>query len=81
MMFWDGGWGPAGWIFMSLMMVGFWALVIAAVVFAVRAMGSDRDRARADDQLAARRILNERLARGELTEEEYTRRRQLLDSR
>ena len=81
MMFWDGGWGAAGWIFMSLMMVVFWVLVILAVVFAVRAMSGDRGRAPADDQVEARRILNERLARGELTEEEYTRRRQLLDSR
>jgi putative membrane protein len=73
-MWWNGGWGAGQWIWMFLMMFGFWAVVVAAVVFGFRALRRDVpppvDRARA--------ILDERFARGELDEEEYRRRRAVL---
>ena len=31
-----GGWGWGGWILMTLAMVVFWALVITAIVLAIR---------------------------------------------
>ena len=70
----DGvGWG--GWLLMILMMVLFWGLVVAAVVglfrFGSQAAGP-----------TPRELLDERLARGDLTFEEYdVLRRALLDGR
>jgi len=53
-------------------MVVFWAAVIGLVVWAVARLAPTGS-ARTDG--AARRILDERYARGELDEEEYRRRR------
>jgi putative membrane protein len=81
MMFWYG----AHWAFWqaSLMWVGmivFWGLLIWAVyalITAARRPSRDRD----DDQgSSARRILDERLARGEIDDAEYQRLRDLLSS-
>ena len=74
----DRTWGVGAWIGMGLMMVVFWAMVTALVVYVVRSLGR-RDEpertARADQPL---RILDERFARGEIDADEYTRRRSLL---
>jgi len=82
MMGWDDGWGAGGWLVMSLMMVmmvGLWVGLIAFVAWLVRgsrhegpreAMGDPADRA---DELLAQRF-----ARGEIEEEEFVRRRELL---
>ncbi len=81
-MMWGYGMGWGGWVLMALMMVGFWALVVAAIIAAFRsssrAEGSGRlgrpgrdartEAARAD---GARRILDERYARGEIDEQDY----------
>jgi putative membrane protein len=88
-MWWgDGGWGVWAWFAMSLLMLVFWAVVVAAVVLLDRWLGGRREppgggrpqswQPRADE---ARRILDERFARGELTEDEYTHRRDVLDAR
>jgi putative membrane protein len=84
MMFWNGG----GWPFweVALMWVGmvaFWALLIwavyALVTSATRRPGSEPGGGEhgGDD---ARRILDERLARGEVDTEEYWRLRDVLAS-
>lgn len=81
MMFWYG----AHWAFwqVSLMWVGmivFWGLVIWAVyalVTAARRPSRDRDEGGGSD---ARRILDERLARGEIDEAEYRRLRDMIGS-
>ena len=81
MMFWYG----AHWAFwqVSLMWVGmivFWGLLIWAVyalISAARKQSGDRDEGVGSD---AHRILDERLARGEIDEAEYRRLRDLLDS-
>jgi putative membrane protein len=78
---WDWGWGA--WLGMSVMMLLFWGLVIAAIVALGRYLGgtrqggppassSDRERPSAEE------LLDERFARGEIDQDEYTRRRQLL---
>ena len=63
----DGiGWG--GWLLMTLAMVAFWGLVIAAVITLFRA--DTRSEVGASRQTPLE-LLDERLVRGELTAEEY----------
>ena len=62
--FWDSGW----WIVMVVMMVLFWGAVIAVVVWGIRQFTGDRRRDR-----SALDIAKERLARGEITKEEFDR--------
>jgi len=70
-MMWGYGFGWFGW----LAMLAVWVLFVAGVVWLARnlatpaASGSDR---------SARRILDERFARGELSAEEYEERRRVL---
>lgn len=85
MMGWNDGWGAGGWIAMSLMMVVFWGGLIALVVWLVRS--SQHQHGYQDQHLAnhpvdptqrGEELLAERFARGEIDEEEFTRRRELL---
>lgn len=71
---WDGRWGPAGWVAMAVMMVVFWGAIVALVVYLLRSARPGGP----DATERARRILDERLARGEIEPEEYARRRDLL---
>ena len=84
MMGWDDGWGAGGWLAMSLMMVmmvAFWGGIIALVVSLVRgaAPWNQAPRGPTVEQTPhADEVLAERFARGEIDEEEFTRRRDLL---
>lgn len=60
------------------MMVASWALVIGGIVWAVR---QSTVAPRHHDEDSPSRILDERLARGDIEREEYEDRRQLLESR
>ena len=62
-----GGWG--GWIVMMVVMVGFWALVVFAVIALFR--GTQRTGEATPDRRDPMRILDERFARGEIDEDEY----------
>lgn len=76
-MMWDG-WGPAGWagwFFMIVAMIAFWALVIGLVVWVVRQFRPGPGQGQRSTALS---ILEERLARGEIDEEELRRRKQTL---
>lgn len=76
------GVGSGWWIVMMVGMLAFWALVIYAVVWAFR--GSDRfagGRGAGADRATALDILDRRLAEGDVTPEEYERRRALLEDR
>lgn len=78
MMWYDGnGGGWAGWILMTVGMVAFWALVITAVVLAIRYLtgsrGSDASAA-SSGQNRPDGVLAERFARGEIDENEYRQR-------
>ncbi len=66
----DGGWDMGGgwWIVMVVMMVLFWGAIIAVVVWGIRQFTGDRRRDR-----SALDIAKERLARGEITKEEFDR--------
>jgi putative membrane protein len=74
-----GGMGWVGWTVMTLLMLVFWvAVVFGAVALArsVRRGGSAGDGSSSPSH--AQDLLDERLARGELSPAEYTERRQLL---
>jgi putative membrane protein len=77
----DWGWGMhpmmwGAWGFgMMLMMILFWALVIAAVVLGIRWLLSQGKGSRSDSALE---ILRERYARGEINKEEFEARRRDL---
>lgn len=68
---WDGGW----WLVMALGMVLFWALVIVGIVWIVREVGGQRHGGAAQ---APMEVLDERLARGDISVEEYEERRGAL---
>ena len=73
MMDWNGDWSWASWLLMAASMLAFWGLVAWIVVMLVRSSrpaGSDRNDA---DQ-----ILADRFARGEIDEDEYRHRRDVL---
>lgn len=71
----DWGWGhPMGWmggfwgVGMMFMMLLFWVLIIAAIVFGVRWLISEGKERRGDSALE---ILRQRYARGEINKEEF----------
>ena len=66
---WDGGWM---WLWGTLMMLTWVAIIAAAVWLIIRSVRGDGDSRR------AREVLDERFARGELTVEEYRERREAL---
>lgn len=73
-----GGWG---WVAMTATMVVFWGLLVVGAVALYRSAG--RSRAEADPERAApspERVLAERFARGDIDEEEYRRRLDVLHS-
>ncbi len=66
----DGGWHMGGgwWIVMPIMMVIFWGGVIAVVVWGIRQFTGDQRRGGSAPDIA-----RERLAKGEITKEEFDR--------
>ncbi len=70
MWYWHGM-GPWGW----LMMIAFWAVVIFGIIWAVGATATSGQR----DENTALRMLDERLARGEIDREDYEERRLVLE--
>ena len=78
---WNDGWGIWGWVLMALMMLIFWGGVVTVVILLVRGRGSglpgpSGPYGAPHDE--AERILNERFARGEIDETEFTARRAAL---
>jgi putative membrane protein len=78
---WNGGWGVWGWVLMALMMLIFWGGVVTVVILLVRGRssgtpGPSGPYGTPHDE--AERILNERFARGEIDETEFTARRTAL---
>ena len=78
-MMWGNGMGWGGWLLMSLTTVAFWAVVVFGIVALFRDSGGPgpRDGRRDGD---ARRILDERFARGEIDAEEYRSRQSILST-
>jgi len=72
MWYWHGM-GIWGWA----MMVAFWVLVVILIVWAVRSTAAPRP----PEDKGALRILDERLAKGEIDPAEYEERRAILERR
>lgn len=77
-MMWNDGMGWSGWLIMSLTAIAFWVLVVLAVIALFRGTRSDPRQVRDDDD--ARRILDQRFARGEIEADEYHARQVVLRS-
>ena len=82
---WDGGWGWGAWLGMGIMMLLFFAVIAAVVVVLLRPPRRQEHPAPPPApppvEDPALRILDERFARGEIDEQEYRSRRDLLTSR
>lgn len=79
-MMWGWGWG--GWMFMGLMMVVFWGLIVFGAIALFRSWGRGTEHgAPRENGDQARRILDERFARGEIDADEYAKRRDILRTR
>ncbi|MEO6084008.1 MAG: SHOCT domain-containing protein [Umezawaea sp.] len=78
MMYWYGnGMGGWGYAVMTIGMVLFWAVAILGGVALVRHLARPTGTTRGS---AAEQVLAERFARGEIDEEEFTKRRKALHS-
>ena len=79
-----GGWGWGHWLGMGLGMTLFWALIIFGMIALVRYLGGGRagrgPAASGAEFSDAERLLAERFARGEIDEQEYHQRREVLRS-
>ncbi|MGB8651452.1 MAG: SHOCT domain-containing protein [Mycobacteriales bacterium] len=72
-------WGGGQWLAMSVTMLLLWALLVGLVVWAVRSLrAGDRGVEQQQQTSRADELLAERYARGEIDEEEFLRRRELL---
>jgi putative membrane protein len=71
---WDWVWG-------TLMMLVFWGGLAAVVVLGVRAFGGGSRRGSEDTQVPdAKTVLENRFARGEISQEEFEQRKRVLES-
>lgn len=78
-MWWHQDWSAWSWLVMALSMALFWAAVIGAAVWAIRSPGSSGSGT--PRRPTARETLDERFARGEMSEDDYRRARELLSQR
>lgn len=77
----DGDWGVDSWIAMTLAMLLFWGGLLALVTWVIR--GAERGPQAPDEPSGTVRepaldLLAQRFARGEIDEDEFTRRRAVL---
>ncbi|GIF45371.1 SHOCT domain-containing protein [Actinoplanes xinjiangensis] len=81
MMYYGNGMNGWGMLLMVANSLLFWALVVAGIVAVVRYTGRDVHRSGpVTHGPAPQRILAERFARGDIDEDDYTRRLQVLDT-
>lgn len=77
-MMWGNGWD--NWFVGFLMMALFWGGLLVLAVLALRAWGRSEHSPGSSEQPAdARAILDERFAKGEISEEEFQQRRRVLE--
>jgi putative membrane protein len=79
MMYWGNGMGGWGMVLMTVSGLLFWGLIIAGIVWLVRSIGQ-RDQSGSAPPAAPtpQRVLADRFARGEIDEDEYKHRVQVL---
>ena len=73
MMYWNGDWNGWAWAVMLISMLAFWALVALGIWLAVRSSSAPPERSR-----SAEETLRQRYAAGELDDEEFARRLEVL---
>jgi putative membrane protein len=78
MMYWGNGMGGGGMVLMTVASLLFWGLVIAGILALVRYASRGAPAAPAIQAPTPHQVLAERFARGDIDEEEYTRRLQVL---
>ena len=79
MMWWNHGNASAGdWIAMSFMMLVFVGALVAFGVWLLRSNRTNTDHTHAGQAQSAEEVLAGRFARGEIGEDDYTKRRELL---
>jgi uncharacterized membrane protein len=76
MMWYHFGAGWVGWFFMSLAMLAFWVALIALLVWAVQSFSRGAEIKQPPS--TAMVILEERLARGEISPEDFIHKKQLI---
>lgn len=77
MMSWSNGMGWGGWVMMTLIMVGFWSIVVVGLVAIFRGT-RDTGPAITTSGRTPMEILDERFARGEIEADEYHARQDVL---
>ena len=81
----DGGWGMGAWLMMSVITLVVLAVIVVGVVALSRRSNAAAQAPAAapavDGSAAVLRALDERFARSEIDEAEYTKRRDLLTQR
>ncbi|MHB8378314.1 MAG: SHOCT domain-containing protein [Acidimicrobiales bacterium] len=76
----NGGWGWGTWLPMMLMMLILFAVIIGAVLMFTHSWTSRLPPHDHSERVSeSRRILDERFARGEIDEDEYRKRKDVLD--
>lgn len=76
---WGWGWGWGMWLTMMILMLAFLAVVVWAVVMVTRSWTSRPPYYdHVEHATDPKRILGERFARGEIDEEEYRKRKDIL---
>jgi uncharacterized membrane protein len=80
MMDWNGHMSSGGWIFSILAMIIILALIAATIVWIARELSNRRNRG-PGTLMSARKVLDHRLASGEITTEQYEQLRQTLGAR
>jgi putative membrane protein len=79
MMYWGNGMGGSGMVLMTVGGLLFWGLIVAGIVLLVRSTGrGGQPGAVATQTPTPQQVLADRFARGEIDDEEYTRRLQVL---
>jgi putative membrane protein len=78
MMYWGSGMGGWGYVLMTVSMLLFWGLLIAGVVLLVRYVQTARQPLQTTPVSDPRTLLAERFARGEIDEDDYRRRLEVL---
>jgi putative membrane protein len=79
MMYWGNGMSGWGIALMTVSNLLFWGLMIAGAVVLVRYLGRNGPASRPTrHRWTPEQVLADRFARGEIDEDEYTRRRQVL---
>ncbi|HEX8347243.1 MAG TPA: hypothetical protein VF657_21265 [Actinoplanes sp.] len=80
-MYWGNGMGGWGMVLMTVIGLLFWALVIVGIVALVRYLDSDGRRGGPEmHRPTPQQTLAERFARGNIDEDEYIQRLQVLDT-